>query len=188
MYSLAYIVRSAFSTRSAFLFAGQLISQYLARQVRDGRLPASFRFALGGRNEGKLNEIRQGLIAISPRLESTVGHISSVVTQLHALRMFDSAKGIKCIGLSQGVVVGDASDQKSVDEVVSRTKVIISSAGPYMKYGTISTLSSGEHCSRVISAHLLSRACVRCFQVPPWLTHVFVWAPTTSTLLESFPG
>ena len=85
--------------------AGNLVAQYLARSIRDERLPASFRFALGGRNESRLNEIKRSLVALCPKCQDAE------------------------------VLVGDNKDQKSIDEVVKRTKVMISCTGPFMLYG-----------------------------------------------------
>ncbi len=64
------------------------------------------KIAMAGRNKDKLQEVKRGLSS----------HFS------HATQL--------------DILVGDVSDQKSIDEMVSKTKVVISAAGPYAKVGS----------------------------------------------------
>jgi short subunit dehydrogenase-like uncharacterized protein len=76
-------------------FTGQLTADYLARNA-----PAGLRWALAGRNQGKLEAVRDKLGL--PELEL-----------LHA----------------------DAGDPTSLADVAGRTRVVITTVGPYLQYG-----------------------------------------------------
>jgi short subunit dehydrogenase-like uncharacterized protein len=81
-------------------FTGQLTAEYLARHA-----PTGTRWALAGRNERKLQEVRAHLAEIDPALE-----------QLPLLR-------------------ADVEQQATVDAVAATTKVVITTVGPYIHYG-----------------------------------------------------
>jgi short subunit dehydrogenase-like uncharacterized protein len=80
-------------------FTGALTAEYLARRG-DG-----VRWALAGRNPGKLEAVRERLAAIDPRL-----------TELP-------------------LMAADATDPGSMRELAESTKVVISTVGPYIHYG-----------------------------------------------------
>ncbi|PTL78803.1 trans-acting enoyl reductase family protein [Vitiosangium sp. GDMCC 1.1324] len=63
------------------------------------------RWALAGRDRARLEQVRSGLAALNPA----------------------------CAGLP--VLLGDARDTASLDALVARTRVIISTVGPYARYG-----------------------------------------------------
>jgi saccharopine dehydrogenase (NAD+, L-glutamate forming) len=67
--------------------------------------PASLRWALAGRSPGKLEAVRTNLTGIDPRLE--------VMELLHA----------------------DVADTASLDAVAARSRVVITTVGPYLQYG-----------------------------------------------------
>jgi short subunit dehydrogenase-like uncharacterized protein len=67
--------------------------------------PARLRWALAGRSRSKLEAVRDGLAKIDPRLET------------------------------MELIVADASDQAALAEAVARTKVVITTIGPYLAYG-----------------------------------------------------
>jgi short subunit dehydrogenase-like uncharacterized protein len=67
--------------------------------------PAHLRWALAGRNRAKLEAVRDRLAAIDPRLE--------VMELLEA----------------------DTGDRASLDALAARTKVVITTVGPYLEYG-----------------------------------------------------
>jgi len=67
--------------------------------------PAHLRWALAGRNRAKLEAVRERLAAIDPRLE--------VMELLEA----------------------DSGDRASLDALAARTKVVITTVGPYLEYG-----------------------------------------------------
>jgi short subunit dehydrogenase-like uncharacterized protein len=81
-------------------FTGGLTAEYLARNA-----PANLRWALVGRNRGKLVEVRSRLAAIDPRLET------------------------------MELLVADSSDPASLADVAARTQVVITTVGPYLAYG-----------------------------------------------------
>jgi short subunit dehydrogenase-like uncharacterized protein len=81
-------------------FTGQLTAEYLARHA-----PTGTRWALAGRSERKLQEVRAHLAEIDPALE-----------QLPLLR-------------------ADVEQQATVDAVAATTKVVITTVGPYIHYG-----------------------------------------------------
>ena len=76
-------------------FTGQLTAEYLARNA-----PPGLRWALAGRNQGKLEAVRERLGL--PELEL-----------LHA----------------------DSTDPSSLADVAARTRVVITTVGPYLQYG-----------------------------------------------------
>ncbi|CUR59662.1 Saccharopine dehydrogenase [metagenome] len=67
--------------------------------------PAHLRWALAGRSPGRLEAVRSSLSGIDPRLE--------VMDLLHA----------------------DVSDPATLDAVAARTRVVITTVGPYLQYG-----------------------------------------------------
>jgi short subunit dehydrogenase-like uncharacterized protein len=81
-------------------FTGQLTAEYLARTA-----PADLRWALAGRNHGKLERLRDGLAAIDPT--------HAEMALLHA----------------------DTGDPASMRAVAESTKVVITTVGPYILYG-----------------------------------------------------
>jgi short subunit dehydrogenase-like uncharacterized protein len=81
-------------------FTGALTAEYLARSA-----PAGFRWALAGRNQGKLERLRTRLAEIDPACAD--------LDLLHA----------------------DVADAGSLREVATATKVVITTVGPYTHYG-----------------------------------------------------
>jgi saccharopine dehydrogenase (NAD+, L-glutamate forming) len=81
-------------------FTGGLTAEYLAHNA-----PARLRWALAGRNQQKLEEVRRRLAAIDPRLET------------------------------MELLIADTSDQASIDAVAERARVVITTVGPYMEFG-----------------------------------------------------
>lgn len=81
-------------------FTGGLTAEYLARHA-----PARLRWALAGRNQGRLEAVRDRLAAIDPRLEA------------------------------MDLVVVDATDVSALSDLASRTRVVISTVGPYVQHG-----------------------------------------------------
>ena len=81
-------------------FTGALTAEYLARNA-----PAGCRWALAGRNPGKLEELRTRLAAIDPLL-----------SQLPLL-------------------TADSTDPDSLREVAAAARVVISTVGPYLRHG-----------------------------------------------------
>lgn len=81
-------------------FTGALTAEYLAANA-----PTSCRWALAGRNRGKLEAVRTRAIAINPECAD--------LPLLHA----------------------DASDPESLRELAESTKVVITTVGPYVHYG-----------------------------------------------------
>jgi saccharopine dehydrogenase (NAD+, L-glutamate forming) len=76
-------------------FTGQLTADYLARTA-----PPGLRWALGGRNQGKLEAVRERL-------------------------------GLPDLELLQA----DSGDPASLADVAARTRVVITTVGPYLQYG-----------------------------------------------------
>ena len=81
-------------------FTGGLTAEYLAGAVPDG-----CRWALAGRNQGKLEAVRDRLTATHPELAD--------LPLLHA----------------------DATDPASLADVAGRARVVISTVGPYVQHG-----------------------------------------------------
>lgn len=83
-------------------FAGRLVAEYLAANYGEDEL----RWALGGRNEAKLEVVRDEL-----------------------MHEFGQAAKVP-------LVLADATDRASLDEMAARTKVVCTTVGPYDKYGS----------------------------------------------------
>jgi short subunit dehydrogenase-like uncharacterized protein len=81
-------------------FTGGLTAEYLAHAVPDG-----CRWALAGRNPGKLEAVRDRLAATNPAL--------ATLPLLHA----------------------DVTEPASLADVAARTRVVITTVGPYVEYG-----------------------------------------------------
>ncbi|GAA3525597.1 saccharopine dehydrogenase family protein [Nocardioides daeguensis] len=81
-------------------FTGGLTADYLAQHA-----PADLRWALAGRNERKLEGVRERLAAVNPALADLP------------------------------LLVADAEDADALAEVVATTKVVATTVGPYLEYG-----------------------------------------------------
>jgi short subunit dehydrogenase-like uncharacterized protein len=84
-------------------FTGALTAEYLARTAGDGDRP--LRWALAGRNRGKLEAVRSRLAAIDPGLSELP------------------------------LLSADAGDPDSMRDLAESTEVVISTVGPYIHYG-----------------------------------------------------
>ena len=84
-------------------FTGKLVAEYLAQEY--GVNNENFVWAIAGRSQNKLNELKNHLRGIDPE-----------------------AKDLP-------VVLADNHDRISLDSITSVTRVIISTVGPYLKYG-----------------------------------------------------
>jgi short subunit dehydrogenase-like uncharacterized protein len=81
-------------------FTGQLVATYLAAHQ-----PAGLRWALGGRNRSRLENVRNRLLTARP----AAGDV--------------------------GVVTADSSDPSALDDLARSTRVVASTVGPYLEYG-----------------------------------------------------
>jgi saccharopine dehydrogenase (NAD+, L-glutamate forming) len=81
-------------------FTGRLTAEYLAHHAPEG-----LRWGLAGRNESKLEGVREHLTTIDPSLDE--------LPLLHA----------------------DVTDDVSLKDVAHRARVVISTVGPYLRYG-----------------------------------------------------
>jgi len=84
-------------------FTGSKVSEYLLSNY--GASPKDFKWAIGGRSEKKLNDLKNALQEYS----ADAGDIP--------------------------IVLGDSSDKESLKNLVEQTKVILTTVGPYQKYG-----------------------------------------------------
>jgi short subunit dehydrogenase-like uncharacterized protein len=83
-------------------YTGRLVAEFLLARYGVGR---TLRWALGGRNRGKLEDVRRELAAVHP----------------DASRL--------------PIVLGDARDRASLDALVRQTHVMCTTVGPYAVYG-----------------------------------------------------
>jgi short subunit dehydrogenase-like uncharacterized protein len=83
-------------------YTGKVVAEYLARRPDS----ADLRWAIGGRNRGKLERVREQLAAIEPRLKDLP------------------------------ILVGDSHDSARLDELAGSARVICTTVGPYAKYGS----------------------------------------------------
>ena len=93
-------------------FTGRLVAEYLVTKYGVGR---DLRWALAGRNRGKLESVRDGLAAIHPK-----------------------AKELP-------LLVGDTNDRASLDEIAAKTRVVCTTVGPYALYGKAVVAACVEH-------------------------------------------
>ncbi len=82
-------------------FTGRLVAEYLARHADD-----RVHWAIGGRNQNKLETVRQSLTAVKPDLANLP------------------------------ILIGNSLDDASMQTIVSQTRVVCTTVGPYTKYGT----------------------------------------------------
>ncbi|MBW2523018.1 MAG: saccharopine dehydrogenase NADP-binding domain-containing protein [Deltaproteobacteria bacterium] len=83
-------------------YTGELVAEYLAKRPHGAEL----RWAIGGRDQGKLAQVRSKLAALQPRLAELP------------------------------ILVGDSHDGTWLDELASRARVICTTVGPYDRYGS----------------------------------------------------
>jgi short subunit dehydrogenase-like uncharacterized protein len=81
-------------------FTGALTAEYLAEHA-----PAGLRWALAGRNRGKLEAVRDKLATLDP-----------VLAELE-------------------LIEADSADRASLDALAARTRVVITTVGPYVQHG-----------------------------------------------------
>ena len=82
-------------------FTGRLAAKYLASQYGD-----SIHWAIAGRNQEKLNEVKEEML------------------QMNA----------DCEGIP--ILIADSSNIDELTKIAERTKVVISTVGPFVRYGT----------------------------------------------------
>ncbi len=85
-------------------FTGRLTAEYLLAQYGVAK---EIRWAIGGRNQGKLQTVREELV------RETGVEASSIP-----------------------IVVGDSGDEAFLSELATRTAVVCTTVGPYAKYGS----------------------------------------------------
>ena len=93
-------------------FTGRLVAEYLATRYRE---PGALRWAIAGRSDAKLEQVRQGLGTDFAELP---------------------------------IIVADSRDLPSLMALAGRTKVVISTVGPYALYGSElveACVASGTH-------------------------------------------
>jgi short subunit dehydrogenase-like uncharacterized protein len=82
-------------------YTGQLVAEYLALTTDN-----SVRWAIAGRNQEKLEKLRESLTAVSSSLAALP------------------------------ILIGDSQDRASLDAIVAQTRVVCSTVGPYALFGT----------------------------------------------------
>lgn len=82
-------------------FTGRLTAEYLAGRMASTR----FKWAIAGRNRGKLDEIKRALVAIEPKAEAVA------------------------------VLDANVESPGSLDALACSTRVVITTVGPYARYG-----------------------------------------------------
>jgi len=111
-------------------FTGRLVAEYLLR--RYGAEDAGLRWALGGRNEEKLESVRAEIA---------------------------SETGKDASGLP--LVLGNSDDAESMQALAARSRVVCTTVGPYAKYGTpllVACARGGTHyCDLTGEVHWMRR-------------------------------
>src|SRR5689334_5884813 len=93
-------------------FTGRLVAEYLVTHHGVGR---DLKWAIAGRNRGKLESVRDGLASIDPKARDLA------------------------------VLVGDVGDRASLDDIASKTRVVCTTVGPYALYGKDVVAACVEH-------------------------------------------
>ena len=83
-------------------YTGEVVAEYLAKRPGGEQL----RWAIGGRDRGKLEQVRGRLASIAPHLKDL------------------------------SILVGDSQDPAWLDELASKARVVCTTVGPYAKYGS----------------------------------------------------
>lgn len=83
-------------------FTGRLVAEQLAERYDEGDLD----WAIAGRDEGKLADVRADLVSVDPDWASL------------------------------DLLTGDAFDRERLDAIAERTRVVCSTVGPYARYGS----------------------------------------------------
>ncbi|KNC98729.1 uncharacterized protein SPPG_06407 [Spizellomyces punctatus DAOM BR117] len=81
-------------------FTGSLVAEYLAQHA-----PKNVKFAIAGRSQKKLEDVRNKVAKLAPERKNIP------------------------------LIIADSGDEASLDKLVSQTRVIISTVGPFLKYG-----------------------------------------------------
>lgn len=87
----------------------------VAEYLADRYDPSHLNWAIAGRNEEKLKKLRSFLAEVNPDWESL------------------------------SILLGDATDRESLDDIARRTRVVCSTVGPYATYGTDLVAACVEH-------------------------------------------
>jgi len=96
-------------------FTGGLTAEYLAQAVARKGGPAGLRWALAGRNPAKLAAVRDRLVA----------------------RFGESLAGLE-------LLPGDAADGASLAAIAARTRVVVTTVGPYLEHGELLVRACAE--------------------------------------------
>jgi short subunit dehydrogenase-like uncharacterized protein len=110
-------------------FTGQLTAEYLLRRFGVGR---GLRWAIGGRNQAKLEGVREAI-------GREVGVDASALP----------------------ILVGDGDDAASLDDLTQRASVVCTTVGPYAKYGSklveACAKSGTDYCDLTGEVHWMQR-------------------------------
>jgi short subunit dehydrogenase-like uncharacterized protein len=110
-------------------FTGQLTAEYLLRRFGVGR---GLRWAIGGRNQAKLEGVREAI-------GREVGVDASALP----------------------ILVGDGDDAASLDDLTQRASVVCTTVGPYSKYGSklveACAKSGTDYCDLTGEVHWMQR-------------------------------
>lgn len=94
-------------------FTGRLVAEYLAESA-----PADLAWAIAGRNQAKLEDLRVELAALDPALAELP------------------------------ILIGDSDDRPSLDALAGSTRVVCTTVGPYARYGdklVAACVAAGTH-------------------------------------------
>eukprot|EP00923_Selenidium_pygospionis_P007015 GHVN01012100.1.p1 GENE.GHVN01012100.1~~GHVN01012100.1.p1 ORF type:complete len:155 (+),score=9.37 GHVN01012100.1:61-525(+) len=107
-------------------FTGKLVSFYLAQNYFEPKNGEVVKFALAGRSLAKLEEVRAELEAVQP-----------------------GAARLELIAAS-------VDDERSLTDMCARTKVVITTVGPFLKHGEAlvkACISAGTHYCDITGEH-----------------------------------
>lgn len=111
------------------------------------------RWAMAGRNEEKLRQIKAELTKIDPAVEVRALHLCPCLTARAAVHTAAAAphkqrRSTHACCQAVPLVIADADDASSLSKLAADTHVIIATAGPFAKYGSkvvAAAVEAGTH-------------------------------------------
>ncbi|RUS21077.1 saccharopine dehydrogenase [Endogone sp. FLAS-F59071] len=105
-------------------FTGALAAEHLARTAPNG-----LKWALAGRTQKKLDDVKQGLLRINDSLKVQVPPLSPCDCTMVSLTLSSCIQDLPTL-------IADSNDLESLDAITRETRVVVSTIGPFVKYGT----------------------------------------------------
>ena len=123
---------------------GMPIIQCIHLSSGDHGMQGRVKWAIAGRNQAKLESIRSHVAEMNPECkvcccsvhigQCCLHHEPAYVGLPHVQQR--SLTPASCSTQNVPIILGDITDQASLDSMASQSKVVIATAGPFARYGT----------------------------------------------------